>query len=72
MTEFGCLFLQVFGAFVSCSLKTCEQFYGGGESFLFSFYPRFRVLYFALFCSAHSGGRPEWAELFKLQVSFNC
>lgn len=36
-------FSQVFGALTSCPLKTSDLFYGTGESFLFSFYPEFRI-----------------------------
>lgn len=34
---------QVFGALISCPLKVSDHFYGTGESFLFSFYPTFRI-----------------------------
>ncbi|GAB1609098.1 oxidation resistance protein 1-like isoform X5 [Argonauta hians] len=34
---------QVFGALISCPLKISDHFYGTGESFLFSFHPKFRI-----------------------------
>lgn len=34
---------NVFGAQVSCALKVSDYFYGTGESFLFTFYPQFKV-----------------------------
>ncbi|KAL3847555.1 hypothetical protein ACJMK2_018460 [Sinanodonta woodiana] len=34
---------KVFGAMTSCSLKMSDYFYGTGESFLYTFYPEFRV-----------------------------
>lgn len=36
-------FVQIFGAFVPHQLIVSESFYGNGESFLFTFYPDFRV-----------------------------
>jgi hypothetical protein len=34
---------NVFGALTSCSLRVSEHFYGTGESFLFTFYPEFKI-----------------------------
>ncbi|CAI9740294.1 Hypothetical predicted protein [Octopus vulgaris] len=34
---------QVFGALISCPLKVSDHFYGTGESFLFTFHPKFRI-----------------------------
>ncbi|GAB6029687.1 hypothetical protein CHUAL_005414 [Chamberlinius hualienensis] len=34
---------HVFGALTSCSLKVSDHFYGTGESFLYTFYPQFKV-----------------------------
>ncbi|KAL5013835.1 hypothetical protein ScPMuIL_008105 [Solemya velum] len=34
---------HIFGAMLSCALKVSDHFYGTGESFLFSFYPDFKV-----------------------------
>lgn len=34
---------QVFGALISCPLKVSDHFYGTGESFLYTFYPTFRL-----------------------------
>ncbi|KAK3590702.1 hypothetical protein CHS0354_008040 [Potamilus streckersoni] len=34
---------KVFGAMTSCPLKMSDYFYGTGESFLYTFYPEFRV-----------------------------
>ncbi|XP_055997401.1 nuclear receptor coactivator 7-like isoform X6 [Ostrea edulis] len=33
----------IFGALTSCELKPSDHFYGTGESFLFTFYPEFKV-----------------------------
>ena len=47
----GCLMtivvaLQVFGAMLSCGPKVSDHFYGSGETYLFTFYPRFQVQHF--------------------------
>lgn len=34
---------NIFGALTSCELKPSDHFYGTGESFLFTFYPEFKV-----------------------------
>ncbi|XP_071142987.1 oxidation resistance protein 1-like isoform X1 [Mytilus edulis] len=34
---------NVFGAMTSCEMKVSDHFYGTGESFLYSFYPEFKV-----------------------------
>ncbi|XP_062595745.1 oxidation resistance protein 1-like isoform X1 [Saccostrea cucullata] len=34
---------NIFGAVTSCELKPSDHFYGTGESFLFTFYPEFKV-----------------------------
>ncbi|MBN3301931.1 OXR1 protein, partial [Amia calva] len=36
---------QVFGSFMSHSLRPSETFYGTGETFLFTFYPEFKCFY---------------------------
>ncbi|XP_041360796.1 oxidation resistance protein 1-like isoform X3 [Gigantopelta aegis] len=36
---------HVFGAVTSCAIKMSDHFYGTGESFLFTFYPEFKVFH---------------------------
>lgn len=36
---------NVFGAMTSCELKYSDSFYGTGETFLFTFYPEFKVFH---------------------------
>jgi hypothetical protein len=36
------IFVKIFGALISCALRMSENFYGTGETFLFTFYPEFQ------------------------------